>query len=113
MALTLTLSPKDNLLRPLHRALLPKIGINRNFPITMIPASPVIGSLGLCSLKLEQDLEQLSLLTTFWPNETLSKPLLTTSLELLQLEAGSSKFILYLSFDTCSHLTTKYWFTLL
>ena len=105
------MSPRDNLLRPLHRALLPKIGVNRNFPTSMIPVSPAIGGLGLRSLELEQGLEQLSLLTGLWTADTPSKSLLTTSLELLQLEAGSSKFILHLPFHTYAHLTTKCWFT--
>lgn len=110
IALTLTFSPRDNLLRPLRRALLPKIGVNRNFPIMMIPVSLAIRGLGLHSLELEQGLEQLNLLTALWSADTPSKFLLTTSLELLQLEVGSSKFILHLSFNTHAHLTTKYWF---
>lgn len=77
----------------------------------MIPVSPAIGGLGLRSLELDQGLEQLNLLTALWSADTSSKSLLTSSLELLQLEAGSSKFILHPSFNTCAHLTTKFWFT--
>ena len=79
----------------------------------MIPVSPAKGDLQLHSLELVQCLEQLDLLTALWTADTPSKPLLTTSFEFLQLEAESTKFILYLPFHTYAHLTTKCWFILL
>ena len=53
MAPMLTLSLGDNVLRPLHRSLLPKIGVNRNFSQVMVAVSPAVGGLGLRSLELE------------------------------------------------------------
>ena len=68
VALMLTLSLTNNILCPLHRALLSKNGVNRNFPITIVPVSPAVGELGLRSLEIEQGLEQLGLLIAYLVN---------------------------------------------
>ena len=72
----------------------------------MIPVASVVGGLRLRSLEIEQRLKQLSLITVLWSLSTPLSTLLKTSLELLQLEVGSSRFALYLSFSKYAHLVT-------
>ena len=110
MAPNLTLPLSGNVLRPLHRAVLPKLGVNRNFPLIMIPSAAAVGSLGLKSLELEQDLERLSHLDVLWISSAPSSTLMRTSLELLQLELGSVSFVLHASFQKLSCLATMCWF---
>ena len=45
MALALILSQQSNVLRQFHRSLLPRIKVNRNFPVDLIPISPALGGL--------------------------------------------------------------------
>ena len=83
MALALTLLMSRNILWLLHRALLPKLGVNRNFSLTIILLAAVVGGLGLKSLELEKGLERLAHLADLWISSNLSSTLLWTSLELL------------------------------
>ena len=53
MVPVLTLYPSSNILRPLHRELLPKIYINRNFLVAIIPLTPAVGRLRLKLLEIE------------------------------------------------------------
>jgi len=50
-------SLSSNILQPLYRSMLPKLGVNRNFPHAMIPVALVVGGLSLRSLEIEQGLE--------------------------------------------------------
>ena len=111
MAPALTLPLAGNVLRPLHRVILPKIGMNRNFPTFMIPVPPAIGGLDLKSLELEQGLSSLSTLAGLWLSSTPSSILLKTSLELLQLEVGSKLFVLHTNFKKYSCLAMDCWLT--
>lgn len=111
MAPALTLPLTGNVLRPLHRAILPKIGVNCNSPKLAIPVSPAAGGLGHKSLELEQGLERLSHMASLWSSPTPSDPLLRTSLKLLQLEVGSSALVLHLPFKRHTPLSTSCWFT--
>ena len=53
MAPALSLPVKGNVLSSFHRALLPKIEVNKNFPKAIVPVATTVGGLGLKSLELE------------------------------------------------------------
>ena len=110
MAPVLTLLLKGDILRPLHWALLPKIGVNRSFPKAIVPVAAAVRGLGLKSLELEQGLERLAHISILWTLSTISKFLLKISLELLQLKVGSSSFVLHLPFERFTILATDCWF---
>ena len=95
---TLTLPLPGNVPRSLHRVLLPRVGVNRNFPIEMILLAAGVGSLALKSLELEQGIESLAILARMWLSSTPSSTLLKISLAFLQLEVGSKIFVLHANF---------------
>ena len=94
MVLLLSLSLKSSVLQPLYRTLLPKIKVNRNFPIVITLVSVALGELGLPSLEVEQVLEVIDLMISLYNSPTPAKFLLRDSLELLQLESGLVQHIL-------------------
>ena len=66
--------------------MLPKLKVNRYFPVSIITAYISVGRLGLNSLKNELLVEAIRLLTSLYLSSTLSAFLLKDSLELLQLK---------------------------
>ena len=80
MELALTLPLSGDVLRSLYRVLLPKLGVNRNFPQAMILVAAAVGRLGLKSLELEQGLERLGHIAALWNSSIPSLILLKISL---------------------------------
>ena len=64
MAPALTLLLSEDILRLLHTSFLSKLGVNRNFPCSIILVAVVAGGLGLQSLEFEQGLEYLGHITS-------------------------------------------------
>ena len=70
-------------MQKLNHSLLPRIKVNRNYPVAMVTAPSVVGGLNLSSLEVEQAIKAKDLFTSLYSSSTLAKFLLRDSLELL------------------------------
>ena len=109
MAPAHNLSQQSDALMQFHRSLIPRIKVNINFPVALIPIYPAFGGLVFRTLELEQGLESTSHLISLWDTETSASNLLRVILEYLQLEVGSTDLALNKSFSLCGHLATPGW----
>ena len=99
MAPVLHLSQQSNTLRKFHRGLLPRIKVNRNFLLALMPIALSFEGLGFKTLELEQGLESISRLISIWVSGTHVSNLFRISLAFLQLEVGSADIDLNKSFS--------------
>ena len=83
MAPALTLSPTSNILRPFHRNLLLRLGINRNILKELIEIPIYIGGFEMKSLEIEQCVESISLMISCFNSKLPTNKLIKYSLELL------------------------------
>ena len=72
----------------------------------MASLTPIISSLGLPSIEVEQTIKIIGLVITLLPISVATFFYLKESLELLQLESGLDSPILEVDFDKVSFLTT-------
>ena len=66
MAPALTLSPTSNILQKFHRNLLLKMKINRNVPLALIPIPSHIGGFNLKTLEMEQCIESINIIISYF-----------------------------------------------
>jgi len=109
MAPALTLPPTSNILHPFYRNLLPRLGINRNIPKELVEIPIYIRGFGMKSLEVEQCIESISLMISYFNSELPTNKLIKHSLELLQLETGYDSPILLSSYNKLSFLETDSW----
>ena len=81
--------------------------MNKNYPICVIIVLTAIGGQGLISLKIEQVLESINLITLLIHSLTPLSLLLQDSLKLLQLETGISTLFLEVDYKTYGLYMTK------
>ena len=105
----LYISQQSNVLGQFHRSLLPRIKVNRNFPLALIHINPALGGLGLKTLDLEQGLRSISQLIYLWDSVNPDSNLLRVRLEFMQLEVGSARLALNASFSLHGYLDTTGW----
>ena len=82
----LTLEPTQNILKPFHRGSLPMIQINRNVPSALISYPFHLGGFKLRFLEMEQTIEGLSLVISYFNSALPTNDLMKKSPEFLQLE---------------------------
>ena len=108
---TLHLSQQSKIIKQFRRILLPCIKVNRNFPCAVIPIALAFGGLGMKIMELENGLESISHLISFWDSATTASNLLRVSLEFLQLKAGTTCLVLNKPFSPHSQLSIPKWFS--
>jgi hypothetical protein len=92
----------------IRRATLPAEGIYRNFPLALAYGSESKQGLVLIPLYDRQGTEAIARLVKFAEDPThFSGNLLRTSIELLNIEIGTSEPVLSLSIKQFEHLATK------
>ena len=94
MAPTLILDLAQNILQPFYHRLLPRIKVNRNIPIALILLLYYMGGFKLHSIKIEQTIEALSLIISYFNSTLPTNDLLKQSLEYLQLKLDLDTLIL-------------------
>ena len=109
MSPVLHLSQKNSALRQFHRSLLPRVKVNRNFPLELRPIDPAFGSLGLKPLELEQVLESILQVISRWDSVTPASNVIWVSLEFLQLEVSSADLAINKCFSFHGYLSTTGW----
>ena len=83
IAPTLTLDPLNNLLQKFYQSLLPRLGINQNIPKVLISIPFYIGGFQLKALEIEQCIESISTIITYFSSPLSTANLLKHSLEYL------------------------------
>jgi len=86
IAPALTFDPSNDILRNFHYILLLKLGINRNIPKILTSIPFYMGGFQLKALEVEQSIESISLLITYFKSALPTSVLMKYSLEYLQLE---------------------------
>jgi len=76
MAPALILSPTSNILQKFHRNLLPKIKINSNVPLALIPILSHLGGFNLKTLEMEQYIESINIVISCFNSILLTSKLL-------------------------------------
>jgi len=93
----------------LYRTLLPRLGVNRHYPVALRHAPTRYHGLGLPHPYWEQGVATLKLFLEFMNTSQPEQSLLLTLLELLQLEVGISSPILQADFHRWGVLATDCW----
>ncbi len=93
----------------MYRTLLPRLGVNRHFPLALRHAPVKFQGLGLPHPYWEQGLAALKLFLEFSNTSRPESVLIQTSLELLQLEVGTGDLILCADFMKWGSLATPCW----
>ena len=83
MAPALILSPQTNILWKFYRGLLPKLKINWNIQLALIPIPFYMGDFEILSLELEQCIESITIVISCFSSTLLMSNLLKHSLEYL------------------------------
>ena len=81
-----TLEPAQNILKPFHRGSLPRIKINRNMPSALLQLPSHLGRFKLRSLEMEQTIEGLSLVMSYFNSTLPTNDWMKQSPECLQLQ---------------------------
>ena len=109
LALTLSENECNHIMAPLLKAGLPKAGICRNIPRSILYGSTEHQGLGMNNLYTTMDLTQItSLVDHIWRNSTTGK-LLRISMETMKIELGLEGQIFSLDFKTFGQLVTDCW----
>jgi len=93
----------------LYRTLLPRLGVNRFYPLALRHAPAKFNGLGLPHPFWEQGIAALKLFLEFGNTARPEQSLLQTSLEYLQLEIGIGSPILQADFNRWGYLATNCW----
>jgi len=93
----------------LYQTLLPRLGVNRHFPLALRYASPQYLGLGLPNPSWEQGISSLRLFLEHINGWSSESTLIRMSLEYLQLELGTASNPFALPYDTWSFLATDCW----
>jgi len=93
----------------LYQTLLPRLGVNRHFPLAFCYAIPKYQGLGLPNPFWEQGISALSLFLEHANTSSQESVLIHSSLELLHLELGIVSNLFDLSYDKWSFLATNCW----
>ena len=104
----LTTPCQENILAPLHRALLPKIKLMMTFPTSLRSAPVSIGGLDLQSAEITSRVQEINHLILLITISTPSKLLLISALESHQLEVGVPDLFLTSSFSDFFHPSYSY-----
>ena len=112
-ATTMTCKEAALLAKELYRPLLPKLGVNRNFPLLLRYNPPFLMGLDLHDPYVEQGLLKLLILVNHGATDTMTGKFLQTSIEHHQLEIGSCTSLFHLDYKKYSFLTSPTWLTVL
>jgi len=93
----------------LYQVLLPHLGINHHFPVTLRHALPGHHGLGLPNPYWEQGINGLCLFLEQANTSSSEATLIQASLEFLQLELGTHANVFSLPCDTWKFLATDCW----
>jgi len=93
----------------LYRTLLPRLGVNRHFPLALRHAPVKFHGLGLPHPYWEQGIAALKLFLEFGNTSRPESVLIQMSLELLQLEVGTGTLVFCADFSKWGSLATPCW----
>ena len=110
-ATTFTEQDCNKIATELYRPLLPKLGCNRNFPLSLRYNDPSLMGLGLANPYWEQGSAHIEQLLTHVGCDTITGKLLITALEQHQLAIGQITPLFTLPYDDFHHLTDPSWIT--
>ena len=99
MALALIFPPTSNILRPFYWKLLLKLGINWNILTELVEISIYMGEFQMKSLEIEQYIESIELIISYFSSILSTSNLMKHSLEHIQLEVGWDKPIFTSSYS--------------
>ena len=93
----------------LYSTLLPRLGVNRHFPLALCHAPVKFHGLGLPHPYWEQGIAALKLFLEFSNTSCPESILIQFSLEFMQLEVGTGTLVLCADFLKCGSLATPCW----
>ena len=99
--------------KELYRPLLPKLGVNRNFPLLLRYNPPFLLGLDLHNLYVEQGLIKLLIFANHTATDTMTRKIIQTSIEHHQLEIGSFTSIFQFEYNKYCFLTSPTLLTIL
>ena len=108
-ATTLSKTQCDQIMAPILKYCLPRIGVVRSFPRALVHAVPTYHGLNLPKLYWLQGFYHIDRLLRFTRSSHITGQLLNHSLEALRLEVGCNGSIFSLPFNTVGHLATSSW----
>ena len=108
-AMTLTKIQSKELMMPLLKVLIPKLGVTTALPLAYRYSSVKYLGLGIPSLHLEQTIEKLTYYMMHFNASTLTGKHMRHSAEQLQLELGIGTFFIHASFREYGKYTTSCW----
>ena len=109
MVPALALQPSSNILQSFYRKLLLKIKVNYNVLLALIPIPSHLGGFNLRTLKIEQYIESIEIVISYFNSCLPTSKLLRQSLEYMQLESGLDVPVLLSSYKDFRILCTEGW----
>ena len=109
LACTITEKQGSLITKKLFTNLLPKVGVNRNFPLAYRHAPMALPGLGLLQIRVEQLIGQICQILIHGAIDSTTGSLLCISFEQAQLEVGISIPFLEASYDCYSFLLMDTW----
>ena len=109
IAPALILDSRNNIMRKFHHNLLPRLGINHNIPQVLTAPPPYMGGFDLKSIEIEQIIESISIVVSYFNLTLPTADLIKYSLEYMQLESGWDEPILLADYSKLHVLCTNGW----
>ena len=107
VSLVINIPHSGAILDPLHKALLAKLKIMRNFPLIMRSTLTELGGLNIHSLEISSSAQAIQHLVSLFTSDIPSNMLISTAIQYYQLEDGVEKLFLPSSYHKLHKLETS------